>query len=104
VIYGRQIKRPVELIYRRKHTKKISHLARSKDKHKNLPSQVKKMTVNIPPTLLSSNLFFFDTKQRFFLNNFKLSGKWFQKECSFYASGESLNGYDQRIFLALMVV
>jgi len=84
--------------------KKISHLARSKDKHKNLPSQVKKMTVNIPPTLLSSNLFFFDTKQRFFLNNFKLSGKWFQKECSFYASGESLNGYDQRIFLALMVV
>lgn len=69
---------------------------------KTLPSQVKEVTLFAPSSIVHSNIFMFTTKDRFFLNQFKIQSKWMPSSYDLYFSGEALNSFDARVILHLV--
>ena len=69
---------------------------------KTLPSQVKEVTLFAPSSIVHSNIFMFTTKDRFFLNQFKIQSKWMPGTYDLYFSGEALNSFDARVILHLV--
>ncbi|MEA1987831.1 MAG: hypothetical protein U9N57_01320 [Pseudomonadota bacterium] len=70
---------------------------------KNLPEELQHYTIFTPTSLIHSNLFLFDTKNRkWMFRDFPIISRWMSKDYSLSYTGEALNVFDMKVMMHLI--